>query len=168
MLLHCISEYPAKPSDYCLGRISMLRERYGCQVGLSDHTLSNNVAIAATVLGVPLIEKHFIADKTIKSADSSFSIDPDGLKSLIECTEEIHLAMRANPNAPRVDRGNIEFRRSLFWNVTARKGEVVTRSMIKSRRPGVGISPNMFERIIGNVLKKDVATDAKIELDDIF
>ena len=75
-LLVCVSSYPAKTEDYNLKRIKTLKEIYGCQVGLSDHTLNNIVSISSIVMGGTIIEKHFISDRKIKTLDSDFSIEP--------------------------------------------------------------------------------------------
>jgi len=156
-LLHCVSGYPAPAGDYNLRTLVDMQERFGCIVGLSDHTLDNTTAIASVALGASLIEKHFTLDRSAGGPDDSFSLEPAGLEEL--CTG----ARTAWESLGRVDygrksseQGNIQFRRSLYWVRDLEAGEVVTADAVRSVRPGHGLPPKRLDDLVGRTLARPV------------
>lgn len=149
-LLHCLSSYPAPPSEYKLGTISQLRELFNCEVGLSDHTIGNEVAIAAIALGASIIEKHFTLDVQGGGPDDSFSMSPQGLQELRDSATIVWQARGFDDFAIQPsEEKNIRFRRSLYVVQDIQVGDAVTRENVRSIRPGYGIPPKFLGELIG-------------------
>lgn len=157
ILLHCISSYPAPMNQANLNQISNLAEKFDSLPGLSDHTLGTTASIAAVALGACLIEKHFTLNRSEKGPDSEFSIEPSELEQLCEETKNAWLA-RGHASFARqaAERPNIRFRRSIYFIRDLKAGEQVTASDIRRIRPGYGLAPKYFEKLIGKTLKTDV------------
>ena len=157
LLFHCISNYPAKLSDYQLGDITFLKEKYNLNVGLSDHTISNQAAVLATALGASAIEKHFKLDDKDCGPDSSFSVLPAQLKRLIqECNIAFHATRMKGLVRPQSEKKNRKYRRSIYFIKNLPKGHSLTDLDIKRVRPGYGLHPKYYDCLIGRTLKKDV------------
>ena len=167
LLFHCISSYPAPSKGSNIKMIKTLRKKYGLEVGLSDHTLTNTSAIAAISLGAVAIEKHFIIDKKLKGFDSSFSIDPLGLKDLKNSTHECWQALgEGNFRRPKHEQKNKVFRRSLYFIKNMKRGELISHSHIKALRPGFGLSPKFLNEIVNKkTVNKDVQIGDRVEWD---
>jgi len=158
-LLHCVSGYPAPERDYNLATIPDLFHKFGVKVGLSDHTISNIVAISSVALGAQIIEKHFTLDRNAGGSDDSFSIEPHEFKALRGQIDAAWQSIGKVSYEKKVSElGNVKFRRSLYFVRALKKGEVVTRESVKSIRPGYGLPPKEYEKIIG----KKVTADVKI------
>ena len=157
LLFHCISSYPARIEDSNLKSITSLYNRYGVEVGLSDHTKGNAAAIASVALGASAIEKHFTLSRNDKGPDSSFSIEPHELRELVKSTHAVWNSLGSG-NFIRAESEikNKAFRRSIYFIKNLRKGVKVTAEDIKRIRPGFGLKPKYFNKIIGKVLKIDV------------
>lgn len=156
-LLHCVSGYPAPAEDYNLRTISDMRDRYGVVIGLSDHTLDNSTAIASVALGAALIEKHFTLDRNGGGPDDSFSLEPDDLHSLCKQTKTAWSALgKVDYGHKSSEKGNVQFRRSLYFVQDAPAGTTITPEMIRSVRPGYGLPPKMLESVIGRILTRNV------------
>ncbi|MEL7152191.1 MAG: pseudaminic acid synthase [Pseudomonadota bacterium] len=158
VVLHCVSGYPAPPSDYNLATLPDMAAQHGVLTGLSDHTLDNATAIAAVALGAVVVEKHVTLDRNSGGPDCSFSLEPAEFASL--CTG-IRTAWEA---LGRVDYGkkssehqNTKFRRSLYFRQDVRKGQQITTDMVKSVRPGYGLAPKHLDEVIGRVARQDIA-----------
>ncbi|MDD5560617.1 MAG: pseudaminic acid synthase [Candidatus Omnitrophica bacterium] len=156
-LLKCVSSYPADPREMNLSTILDMKKRFGCRVGLSDHTLGTAVSIAAVCLGAIVVEKHFTLSRKIKTPDSSFSIEPIELKELVN---SVRMAERAvgdvfyGPTAK--EKTSLDFRRSLFAVKDISRGEQLTEENIRSIRPSCGIEPKYYKRILRKVARKDI------------
>ncbi|QKJ25931.1 pseudaminic acid synthase [Aquiluna borgnonia] len=149
-LLHCLSSYPAPASEYKLNTIEKLRSIFDSQIGLSDHTVGNDVALAAISLGATIIEKHFTWDTTSGGPDDSFSMDPSGLKSLRESADRVWESLGFDNFAIQPsERDNIRFRRSLYFVKDVKRGEMLSRDHVRSIRPGYGVAPKFLKKIIG-------------------
>ncbi|WP_300407884.1 pseudaminic acid synthase [uncultured Psychrobacter sp.] len=154
IVLHCLSSYPAPIEQSNLLTINDMREKLGVQIGLSDHTISNTAAIVATGLGATLIEKHFIMDRSDKGPDSSFSIEPDELTSLVEQTHDAWLSLgEVGYDRKPAEEANVKFRRSVYFVKDLPAGSVVTEDSIRRIRPGFGLAPKYEQDIIGKRLK---------------
>ena len=157
IVLHCISSYPAPVEQCSLATIPDLRDRLNVQVGLSDHTISNTAAIAATALGATLIEKHFILDRNDKGPDSTFSIEPDELRNLCQSTREAWLSLgKAGYERKPAEQANIKFRRSIYFVKDMQKGDIINEEHIRRIRPGYGLAPKYFVDLLGKQVSRDI------------
>jgi pseudaminic acid synthase len=168
VLLKCVSSYPAEPGDMNLKTIPDLKKRFGCTVGLSDHSLGPTAAIAAVCMGARVVEKHFILSKKIKTPDSFFSIDPAELKDLVSqvrTTEQMLGKVFYGLSAQEKD--NRIFRRSLFAVKDINKGETLTEENVRSIRPAHGLSPKYFKDVLGKKAKADICYGSPLKMSDI-
>jgi len=157
ILLKCTSTYPATSENSNILTIPHMRELFGCEVGLSDHTMGIGASIAAVAHGATVIEKHFTLARADGGVDSAFSLEPNELNSLVVETE------RAWKSLGSVSYGSTEneeksknFRRSLYVSEDMKAGDVFTDKNLRIIRPGLGLSPKYFEHIIGKCIKHDV------------
>lgn len=144
-ILKCTSEYPAPAENINLKTIPNLKDIYKCPVGLSDHTLGTAVPIASVALGANIIEKHFILDKNIKTADSFFSANPKELEAIVQGSQQVFKAL-GDIHYPLIQNPN---QRSLIAIKDIQKDEIFTKQNMKSLRPGGGIAPKEIEKIYG-------------------
>ena len=165
-LLHCVSGYPAPAAEYNLRTIPMLRQRFGVEVGLSDHTLGSATAIAATALGATLIEKHFTLARADGGPDCAFSMEPAELTELVTSVNTAHAALGvADYHLTASEQGNRAFRRSLYLVKEMAAGEVLTAEHIKSVRPALGLPPADYDRLIGKRVNRDMAANQPLNWD---
>lgn len=157
ILLHCISSYPAPIEQSNLLTIPDMAKRFGVQVGLSDHTINNTTSITSVALGATIIEKHFILDRSDKGPDSEFSIEPAELERLCTETKEAWLALgEAGYERKPAEEENIVFRRSIYFVKPLKSGEIITKDHIRRIRPGFGLAPKHYEKLIGKTVKQDI------------
>jgi N-acetylneuraminate synthase len=157
VVLHCVSGYPAPADQYNLKTISDLSERFDVLSGLSDHTVDNATAIAAVALGACLIEKHVTLDRLGGGPDDSFSIEPNELQQLCQDARTAWQAIGSvNYERTEAEKGNVKFRRSLYFVKNANEGDQITEEMVKSIRPGYGFAPKYLPYILGKSLLRDV------------
>ena len=164
LLFHCVSSYPVKLKDTNLDILRNLKETYSVEVGLSDHSLGNEAAIAAIALGASMIEKHFTLDKSSGGEDSAFSIEPRDFKKLTSVCKEIWESLRVKKwKRNESELQNKAFRRSIYFSKSLKKGEKITENSIKRIRPGYAISPRYFNQLIGKRVTKDVELGDRVE-----
>jgi len=166
VLLKCTSAYPASPADSHLRTIPHLRTAFGCEVGLSDHTLGVGAALAAVALGATVIEKHVTLRRADGGVDSAFSLEPHELKQLVEDGERARLALgevRYGPSANEVN--SLRFRRSLYVVRDVPRGQVFTRENVRAIRPGLGLPPKHFEQVLGRRAARDIAAGTALAWD---
>jgi N-acetylneuraminate synthase len=157
ILLKCTSTYPATPEDTNLRTIPHLAELFGCQVGLSDHTLGVGVAVASVALGATVIEKHFTLDRADGGVDSVFSMEPREMAQLVEETERAWRALGEVSYGPtEAEKGSLQFRRSLYVVQDLEAGDVLTRNNVRAIRPGLGIAPKFIDRVLGRTAALDI------------
>ncbi len=167
-LLHCVSGYPAPAADYNLRILADMQARFGCVTGLSDHTLDNTTAIAAVALGAAIVEKHFTLDRNGGGPDDSFSLEPADLAALVSGTRTAWDAMGAvDYGRKSSERGNVVFRRSLYFVKDLAAGDVITPDALRSVRPGYGAAPKHLDAILGRQVKVAVQAETPVRLDDI-
>ncbi len=163
-LLHCVSGYPAPAAEYNLRAIPMLRQRFGVQVGLSDHTLGSATAIAATALGTTLIEKHFTLARADGGPDCAFSIEPAELAELVASVNTAQAALGvADYQLTPSEQGNRAFRRSLYLVKNIAAGERLTEAHIKSVRPALGLPPADYDRLLGKRVIRDMSANQPLD-----
>jgi len=157
-LLKCTSAYPTPLDQVDLLSMAQLGKQFDCFFGLSDHTLGDIVPTSAAALGASVIEKHFILDKSIDSADASFSMTPDEFKVMVERVRLVEQAL-GNQQWHVNDsmKGGRKFARSLFVVEDVKKGDSFTAENVRSIRPGDGLPPRYIEQIIGNTATQDIS-----------
>ncbi len=157
VLLKCTSSYPASPEFSNLATIPELRRRFGCEVGLSDHTLGIGAAVAAAALGATVIEKHFTLSRAEGGVDSAFSLEPADLKALVDETARAQQAIgRVSFGRTAAEEKSLVFRRSLYITEDVQKGEALTVKSLRAIRPGLGLAPKHYDGLIGKRVKRDV------------
>ncbi len=167
-ILHCVSGYPAPAEDYNLRTIPDMIARFGLVTGLSDHTLDNTTAIAAVALGASIIEKHVTADRTGGGPDDSFSLEPDEFGALCRSARTAWEAMgKADYGLASSERGNRQFRRSLYFVRALKAGQVVSADDVRSVRPGFGAAPKHLDAILGRPVLRDIEAQTPVDLADI-
>lgn len=157
ILLKCTSSYPAKIEDANLNTIPNMRETFGVEVGLSDHTLGITAPVISIALGVKVIEKHFILDKSIGGPDSSFSLEPLEFKQMVEAVRDAEKALGKVDYSMSEKKINSRLLgRSLFVVKDVKGGEVFTEKNVKSIRPGYGLAPKYINDVLGKVAMQDI------------
>ncbi len=157
LLFHCISCYPTPTDQSNLQNINYLKNKFGIDVGLSDHTVNNTAAITAIGMGAVAIEKHFKLDDKDCGPDSSFSLNINQLATLVnECKQAWLAKGKTNFRRSDIEKENLIFRRSLYFVNDLKKGQSITEKDIRIIRPGYGLAPKNLQKIIGKKVNKDV------------
>lgn len=161
-ILHCNTEYPTPMRDVNLKAMLHIQKELGVAIGYSDHTLGIEVPIAAVALGATVIEKHFTLDKNMEGPDHRASLEPQELKAMVSAIRNIEEAVSGNgEKEPSVSEWkNIGIgRKSIVAAKAIKKGELLTKENITTKRPGTGISPMQWDNVIGKVANKDFQED---------
>jgi pseudaminic acid synthase len=167
-LLHCVSGYPSPASDYNIRTIADMSQQFGLTIGLSDHTLDNITAITSVALGASIIEKHFTLDRSGGGPDDSFSLEPQELAALCQGTKTAWESLGLVDYGHKAsERGNVKYRRSLYFVRELKKGELITEECVRSVRPGLGIAPRYMSNIIGRIVSHDIPINTPVRLEDI-
>ena len=165
-LLHCNTQYPTPYSDVNLRAMEALRS-LGCgMVGYSDHTNGIEVPVAAVALGAQIIEKHFTLDKSLPGPDHKASLDPAELKAMVQAIRHTELALGSAEKAVSPsEQGNIVVaRKSIVAARDISAGELLTEENITVKRPGNGVSPMLWDNVIGTRATRNFCADELIEL----
>ena len=158
VLLKCTSTYPATADNTNIMTIPHLRELFGCEVGLSDHTMGVGVSVASVALGGTVIEKHFTLSRADGGVDSSFSMEPAEMAQLVVETKRAWQALGKVSYGPtEVEKASLQFRRSLYIVKDLKAGEVLTRKNVRAIRPGLGMPTKYLEDVLGMAVKVNVA-----------
>ena len=158
VVLHCVSGYPAPAEQYNLKTIADISERFDVLSGLSDHTIDNATAVASVALGACIIEKHVTMDRKGGGADDSFSLEPKELTRLCkDCKTAWQALGKINYEAAAAEKVNIKFRRSLYVVEDIGIGEKFTSDNVRSIRPGFGLAPKYFDKIINQKAKQNIS-----------
>ncbi|BAN36699.1 N-acetylneuraminate synthase [Sulfuricella denitrificans skB26] len=157
ILLKCTSTYPATAENTNILTIPHLRELFGCEVGLSDHTMGVGVSVASVALGATVIEKHFTLNRADGGVDSTFSMEPSEMTQLVVETERAWQALgQVSYGATEAEVKSIQFRRSLYIVQDLKAGDVLTRENVRAIRPGLGLPTKYLEQILGKIVNQDV------------
>ena len=158
VLLKCTSTYPSTPDDSNILTIPEMHSRYGCEIGISDHTMGIGVSVAAVALGATVIEKHFTLQRSDGGVDSAFSMEPQEMAQLVIETERAWQALGKVQHGPTAkEKASLVFRRSLYVVADVKAGEKLTSANVRAIRPGYGIAPKFYDEVIGKTAKRDIA-----------
>lgn len=168
VLLKCTSAYPADPKEANLKTIRSLREIFGVEVGLSDHTMGIAVPIASIAMGATVIEKHFTIRRSDGGVDSAFSMEPQEFSQMIEevnrakdAIGDVHFGLTEAEKRSRV------FRRSIYISEDIKKGEKFTSNNLRVIRPGLGLEPKFLDQVLGHMAKDDFKKGTPLSWDKL-
>lgn len=167
-LLHCVSAYPTPMELVNLRTMTDMAERYGVRVGLSDHTIGSDVAIAAVAIGATMVEKHFILDRAIGGPDAAFSMQQDEFATMVQSIRNVEKALGSV--AYKLDPSTIkgrEFSRSLYVAENMKAGDIITEQNVRSVRPGYGLAPKYLPEILGKRVNLDLKKGERMSLEFI-
>lgn len=166
VLLKCTSTYPATPENTHIRTIPNMREVFGCQVGLSDHTMGIGAAVASVALGASVIEKHFTLRRADGGVDSTFSLEPDELHALVVESERAWQALgRVSYGTSSAEKASLQFRRSLYVTADIKAGERFTAENLRAIRPGLGLPPKYLEVFLGRSAGRDLKKGTPLDWD---
>ena len=164
ILLKCTSSYPAPYEDMNILTIPNMKNTFGVEVGLSDHSMGSTVALGAVALGAKMIEKHIILDRNIGGPDVEFSMDIDEFKSMIKEIRKLERALgRVNYDLDEKVIKNRVFSRSLFFTEYIKAGDMITENNMRSIRPGYGLHPRYYNEILGKKAKQDIKKGTPVD-----
>jgi N-acetylneuraminate synthase len=165
-ILHCVSGYPAPPSDYNLRTLSDMSRRFGVVTGLSDHTLDSITAIGSVAMGASLVEKHFTLDRCGGGPDDSFSVQPAEFAALCrDCRTAWEALGSVSYGCQPSESGNLKFRRSLYFVRQLEPGDLVTSDAVRSVRPGYGLAPKFLGVVLGARVVRRVFANTPVVID---
>lgn len=157
ILLKCTSTYPATAANTNILTVPHLRELFGCEVGLSDHTMGVGVSVASVALGATVIEKHFTLCRADGGVDSAFSLEPEEMSMLVVETGRAWQSLGRVVYGPtESEKPSTVFRRSIYVVHDLKAGDVLTRENVRCIRPGRGLPPKYFDILLGRQVKQDV------------
>lgn len=164
-VLHCNTEYPTPMNDVNLTAMNTIKEAFKVNIGYSDHTLGIEIPIAAVALGAEVIEKHFTLDKTMEGPDHKASLEPKELQEMVRSIRNIEMALGDGIKTPTVsERKNKPIaRKSIVAKSMINIGEAYSEENLDIKRPGTGISPMLWDDIIGTIANKNYQIDELIE-----
>ena len=155
-MLRCVSGYPSQPEEAGLDLMVKLRHLHFCKVGLSDHTLTDTTAIAATALGASMIEKHFTLSRAQGGPDAAFSLEPEEFRRMANVVRET--AAACDPDAKfgpnESEKAQVHLRRSLWWSRDLPAGHIIQAADLVTARPALGLPPNWKPQLIGRTLNR--------------
>ena len=164
ILLHCVSEYPAEPKDFCLKKMPDLGRKHHVSFGLSDHSAGHLIATAATALGARVIEKHFCLDRERSTIDGGFSMLPEEFSAMVQAVRETFLALSGEslPTKP------IFYKRSILVSEKIRDGDLLNEHNLRVARPGDGLCPSNWEFVLGKKAAKNMEVGHPLSEGDFF
>jgi len=168
MFLYCVSEYPTEPSDFNLGLIERMHEKFGVPVGFSDHSTGVEAAAVAMARGADLVEKHFTIDRRLPGGDQEVSIEPEELEKLVEYATLCH-ETKGDQKEVRDDEAAIAewARHSVVTASQVAAGETITAEQLTTKRPGTGIPATEFDGVVGRVAAHDIDANTTLRETDL-
>lgn len=167
-ILHCVSNYPTDFNDLNLNVINQLKKKFKCEIGFSDHTDGIHASLAAICSGATIIEKHITLNRNMKGPDHSSSLEPNQFKEMVSCIRDIEKAFGNKIKKPAVSemKGRNTSMKSLVANKNIYKGEIFDIDNISIKRPGTGLKPKFYFKILGKKSKRDIKFDQLIKMSD--
>lgn len=165
-LLHCNTEYPTPFADVNLLAMAAMKKRFGVKVGYSDHTPGIEASVAAVALGAEVIEKHFTLDRRMKGPDHKASLEPKELEAMVRAIRNVETALGEGIKRPSPSeiKNRAIARKSIVASRDIKKGEAFSKENITTKRPGTGIDPMAWNKLIGKKAKRNFKTDELIEV----
>ncbi len=165
-LLHCTTEYPAPIEDVNLKAMLSMKEKFGCKVGYSDHTKGIEIPVAAVAMGAEVIEKHFTLDRNMEGPDHKASLEPDELKEMVTAIRNVEKALGNGEKVPSPSeiKNKPIARKSIVAKKDIKAGELFTEDNITTKRPGSGINPMLWTKVLGTRAIRDFKEDELIEI----
>ncbi len=165
-LLKCTATYPSLPEEINLRSIPAMAKRFGNIVGLSDHSMGHNIAVASIALGASLVEKHLTLSRSDNSPDSEFSMEPHEFRAMVDGIRTVETAMGLETYGPQ-GREDIskKYRRSLFVVRDILAGDLITESNVRSIRPSQGLHPEFLPKVLGRKARLDIETGTPLSWD---
>lgn len=165
-LLHCTTEYPAPFQEVNLKAMEYLRNKFGLRIGYSDHTKGIEVPIAAVAMGAEIIEKHFTLDKNMEGPDHKASLEPNELLAMVKAIRNVELAIGDGEKKPSKSeiKNKTVARKSIVAKKRILQGEIFAEDNLTTKRPGTGISPMLWNEVIGQIASKTFEVDELITL----
>ena len=149
ILLYCVSNYPSRIADFNFNNIRILKERHNCKVGFSDHSIDNKIVAAAIAAGAEVIEKHIALEGQTKGFDLAFSLKGKQIKDYVKVIKDTSLMLgKKYFFRNKSENRSLKFRRSIYAVSDIKRGEKFTKKNIRVIRPGFGIQPHYFEKLI--------------------
>jgi len=166
ILLKCTSTYPATAENTNILTIPHMRELFGCEVGLSDHTMGLGVSVASVALGAIVIEKHFTLNRADGGVDSAFSMEPDEMAQLVIETERAWQALgHVSYGSTEAEKKSLQYRRSLYIVQDMEAGEELTGVNLRMIRPGQGLLPKYYELLLGRKVRQSIKKGTPVTWD---
>ena len=163
ILLKCTSTYPAAANNTNILTIPHMRELFGCEVGLSDHTMGVGVSVASVALGATVIEKHFTLNRADGGVDCTFSMEPAEMEHLVVETERAWQSLGKVSYGPtEAEKKSLLFRRSLYVVKDLKAGDELTKDNVRAIRPGLGLPTKYLQLVLGRVVNQDVPRGTSI------
>jgi N,N'-diacetyllegionaminate synthase len=165
-ILHCTSNYPTNAIDVNLKAMLTIQNEFKISIGYSDHTLGIEIPTAAVALGATIIEKHFTLDRNLAGPDHKASLEPHELIEMVRAIRNVELAMGDGVKGPTNLENEVKLvaRRSIVASRDIKKGEIFSPLNLTTKRPGVGLSPILWDKVIGEPAKRDFLEDELIEI----
>ena len=169
ILLKCTSTYPATPENTNISTIPHLKKLFGVEVGLSDHTMGVGVAVASVALGASIIEKHFTLSRADGGVDSAFSLEPLELKNLVVESNRAWQSLGSVAYGPtESEQNSLIFRRSIYVAHDISPGELFTEDNLRIIRPGNGLNPSFYSRLLGKKSQRSYTKGQPLTLEDLL
>ena len=166
VLLKCTSNYPATPANTNLRTVAHLRDLFGCEVGLSDHTMGVGAAVASVAFGATVIEKHFTLNRADGGVDSAFSLEPSEMTALVVESERAWQALGQVTYGPsESEKASLQYRRTLYVAEDMATGERFTEKNLRAIRPGLGLPPKYLDIFLGKPVKRDLKKGTPLSWD---
>lgn len=167
VLLKCVSAYPSKPRDFNLRSLVALRERFGAPAGLSDHTMTDEVALGSIALGGCVIEKHLTLERAAGGVDSGFSLEPAEFARMAQAVRTLHAALGSDRLGPTAqDRGQRRFRRSIYVAKAVARDEKLSPDNLRIVRPAGGLEPACWDEVLGRTARRPLRPGQPLRVGD--
>ena len=170
ILLHCVSNYPAKSEDFNLSLIPWMQKTFNCKVGLSDHSPGHLIPVLATALGARVIEKHLTLDRSQSSIDGDFSLLPEEFKVMSQSVLEAYKSMGGHHSESKEIKErfkNSSFKRSILVCKKIQSGDLLSKENIRIARPGHGMCPSKWTDVLGKKAKRNLEIGDPVVLRDL-
>jgi N,N'-diacetyllegionaminate synthase len=163
-VLHCTTEYPTPMQEVNLRAMQSIQEQFGVTVGYSDHTIGIEVSVGAVALGASVIEKHFTLDRTLPGPDHKASLNPHELRAFVHAIRNMDIALGSDTKTPTASEAanRTVARKSIVASCDIQKGDMFSENNITTKRPGTGLSPMNWDRVIGSKATRNYSPDEEI------